>query len=57
MLFAGCHYYPSGGWHDFVRFVSSDELTEEEKEELKEAGNDWYHIASTRDTISGGRLR
>lgn len=49
MLFAGQHYYPSGGWEDFAgHFASLEEAREAGQKPADERAygfvNEWYHI-------------
>lgn len=46
LLFAGGHYYPNGGWNDFVE--SFDNLDQAKAVGLK-LREDWYHIFDTED--------
>jgi hypothetical protein len=42
LLFAGCQYYPSGGWDDFK---GSFDTIDEAKEQIKILDiEDWWHI-------------
>lgn len=43
LVFAGQHYYPSGGWDDFISSHSSlDEATDAAKKEMD--AFDWWQI-------------
>lgn len=44
MLFAGDHYYPIGGWNDFVDSFDSIEDAIE-----RGARRDWYHIVDSNN--------
>lgn len=46
-LFAGSHYYPSGGMEDFIGSFNSGDEAQKYIDQLKEQGkwrNDWYDI-------------
>jgi hypothetical protein len=50
LLFAGHHYYPAGGWDDFID--SFDSLEEAKAAGLSDRG-DWYHVI---DLSQGGKV-
>jgi hypothetical protein len=48
-LFAGDHYYPSGGWHDFAGFFDSPgqakaRASKLPREPWERADDKWWHI-------------
>ena len=45
LLFAGDHYYPSGGWDDFQEAFETWEEANQKGKDLKEQRKaDWYHV-------------
>ena len=49
LLFMGSHYYPSGGWHDYVGSYSNLESAREyAKSNLNRSINDWWQIVDIR---------
>ncbi len=44
IIFAGDHYYPSGGWHDFHSFVDTLEETRKIFEKLSKREWKWVHV-------------
>lgn len=51
LLFAGDHYYPSGGWHDFVDSFSSEDAAVKHAASL---GNDWWHVVCGGEIVASG---
>lgn len=45
LVFAGDHYYPSGGWDDFHGDYASLEQAKAIAAELEKEGGRWAHIA------------
>ena len=41
LLFSGSHYYPEGGWNDFIGAYPTIELA---NEKIKITSNDWFHV-------------
>ena len=48
LVFAGCDYYPSGGWGDFI---GSYDVLQDALIKVIQFKNDWYHIVD-RDTMN-----
>lgn len=48
LLFAGDHYYPSGGWNDFVgSFDTAREAMEWAESKAIKDSDDWAHVVDT----------
>lgn len=55
LVLAGYHYYPSGGWGDFVdSFETIDEAEAHAKKEAPRRERHWWHIV---DSATGEIVR
>jgi hypothetical protein len=56
LVFAHDHYYPDGGWHDFVDSFATLEVAEEV---ANETTGDYWHIVDleTKSIIAHGKKR
>ena len=46
LLFAGCNYYPSGGWQDFQSSHDTELEAVMAAANLSD-GHDWWHVIDT----------
>lgn len=44
LLFCGSHYYPGGGWNDFV---GSFDAVADAYAEARSLNQDWYHVVDS----------
>lgn len=52
LLFAGDHYYPSGGWDDFREAFETWGEADQEGKGLKEQHKvDWYHVVDLESEV------
>ena len=53
LLFAGYHYYPSGGWNDFVGQYDTIEEARQSYRSM-DVNYEWYHIVSGNEIVEFG---